>query len=147
LWANTRFFTAGYYQSYRFSYSSHHVQLRPTSTCFLPRKCLMEVLTWKMFWCQTPQKQVRGGNGNRHFKPILHFFSNQDILKYTNSIDMKFEKRQDLDLVQSEVAPFDPPYPKTILESNTKSIGRPVPEMSSFEISEMLNFMTSLLTS
>jgi len=33
------------------------------------------------------------------------------------------------------------------VESNTKLIERPIPEISSFEIPEMLNFMTSLLTS
>jgi len=33
------------------------------------------------------------------------------------------------------------------LELNTKLIGWPVSEISSFEITEILNFMTSLLTS
>jgi len=49
-----------------------------------------------------------------------------------------------LDLVKPEVGPFDPPSPKTLLGSNTKSIGRSVAEIWPFET---LTLMTSLMTS
>jgi len=75
----------------------------------------------------------------------LYYLLTYLFQRYGHSKFSKMAGDRLLDLVQPGVAPFDPPSPKTL--SNTKSIGRPVPEISSFEISEMLNFMTSLLTS
>ena len=57
--------------------------------------------------------------------------------RITHSTHSKFSKLAGgrlLDLVQPEADPFDPLFSKTTPEWNSKSIGRPVAEISLFEI-------------
>ena len=49
--------------------------------------------------------------------------------------------------MQPKIAPFDPPSPKTLPRIKHEVDQPTVTDISSFEISDMLNFMTLLLRS